>query len=490
MITEGYGEGLTVRWPTEISGDWATLAATASSVSSEASASAAQMEAASESWNGLASSYREPETQDIVHTALADVPQVTRQWADVAGRLSDVLQAFSTEANGLEQRSGLLREQAASLQARLLTSDLFTGSEGGETSFEDEALRRSIDAHNSDVMTLDARWSQLEQETASEIDSLSAKGGLHDEIPQLPAVGLGVPGSPQAPPDPDSSMDNFAAANFSGPGNNDVATTPGAIKGLADESDETEPDTSEDGLNHADDAMGWMDNGHESLKWLAEKTLEVNDGTKWITRFTGPLSSGLSTFTAGRDQWETDSAEDMPGFRQAYRAVIAGGAEGGGALLGGALGVKGGAALTAGLTPFIGPVAIPVGVIAVGFGAFVGGQLGQSLGRFGGQVALRAEELVWNTGENIIDFGSDVTDSSKKFQTAAAESGNRLFTDDDYALSDAGQDIHEAWNTSVDDVGDAAKDTGEAIVDDVREVGDDALDWADQKADDWGVKFW
>lgn len=59
-----------------------------------------------------------------------------------------------------------------------------------EVSGEHDSLLHSIDVHNREVIALDSRWHQVEQQTAAEIDSLSGRGGLHDEIPMIRAGGL------------------------------------------------------------------------------------------------------------------------------------------------------------------------------------------------------------------------------------------------------------------------------------------------------------
>ncbi|WP_166433068.1 alpha/beta hydrolase [Nesterenkonia salmonea] len=175
----------------EINGQWHTLAAAAASLATETSSAAAEMESAADSWAGLVSSYQESQTQDIVRTALDEVPGVTREWAEVAGRASQVLQRFATEANGLQQQASALQGQASTLQARLLTSGLLSGSGEQGTSVEDEALRRDIEVHNSDVMGLNSRWHALEQQTAAEIDSIAGGGGYQDQIPVVGAAGTG-----------------------------------------------------------------------------------------------------------------------------------------------------------------------------------------------------------------------------------------------------------------------------------------------------------
>lgn len=191
MLHQGQAVGLEVFWPVEIYGQWHTLSATASAWAAESSAAAEQMESASSSWTGLVSSYREAETQEIVRTALDEAPVVTREWAGVVGRAADVLQSFATEANGLQQQATALEGQAARLRARLWASGLFSGGGDDDTSAEDAALRGEIDVHNSDVMTLNSRWHQLEQQTASEIDSIAGGGGYQDEIPVINTDGAG-----------------------------------------------------------------------------------------------------------------------------------------------------------------------------------------------------------------------------------------------------------------------------------------------------------
>lgn len=186
MLEQGYSVGLTVMWPVEISGQWESLSSTAGSVVSSASSAAADMDSAAATWGGLTSSYRETETQTIVESAFDEVPEVTRQWALIAGRAADVLQGFATEARGLELQASGLDAQARKLQALLWASGLLTGI--GDSA-EDDALQTAIQAHNNDVMHLNSRWQQLEQQTAAEIDAINTGGGLEDEIPVVNAGG-------------------------------------------------------------------------------------------------------------------------------------------------------------------------------------------------------------------------------------------------------------------------------------------------------------
>lgn len=190
MFDQGQPVGLEVLWPVEVSGPWDTLAATAASWASESSAAAAQMEQAASAWGGLVSSYRDTATEQVVYSALDEAPGVTGQWADVAARAADVLQAFATEASGLEQQALGLRSQAAKLEARLWASDLFTGGGSDGDSAEDQALLQAVHAHNSEVLSLNSRWQQVEQQAASDIDAISASGGgYQDEIPAVTADG-------------------------------------------------------------------------------------------------------------------------------------------------------------------------------------------------------------------------------------------------------------------------------------------------------------
>lgn len=195
VLEQGYGAGLAVRWPVEIEGQWDSLAATAASLASETRAAAADLESAQSVWGGLVSSYRETETQAVVYSALDDSPRVVREWADVAEGAAEVLQSFATEANGLQQRSVALGVQALRLQARLVVSNLVTGGggdSGGDGSAEDDALRREIEVHNTEVMTLDSRWRQLESEAAADLDSIAGGGGLQEEIPVIGGAGGGA----------------------------------------------------------------------------------------------------------------------------------------------------------------------------------------------------------------------------------------------------------------------------------------------------------
>lgn len=192
VFDQGQPVGLEVLRPVEISGPWDSLAATAGSWASESATSAAQMEQAASAWGGLVSSYRDTATEQIVYSALDEAPGVTGQWADVAARASQVLQAIATEASSLEQQALGLRSQAAKLEARLWASDLLPGGGlEGDTS-EDQALIQAVHAHNSEVLSLNARWRQVEQQSAADIDEISASGGgYQDEIPSLTADGGG-----------------------------------------------------------------------------------------------------------------------------------------------------------------------------------------------------------------------------------------------------------------------------------------------------------
>lgn len=218
MFDQGQAAGVAVKWPMEIHGRWSTLAATASSWASESYAAAEQMGAAAASWTGLLSSYRDSETQEIVRTALDKAPEVTQEWAQVAGRASEVLQGFATEANGLQQRASALEGQASRLQARLLRSSLLSSGGGEGPSFEDDALRREIEIHNGDVMTLESRWQDLEQQTAAEIDSIAGGGGFQDQIPVVSSAGADTNSAAFDAAGGSAGMDRFGARGLLGAG--------------------------------------------------------------------------------------------------------------------------------------------------------------------------------------------------------------------------------------------------------------------------------
>lgn len=88
----------------------------------------------------------------------------------------------------------MIDDQADGLEAQLAFSGLFSGDGGdsdADASAEDDALRRRIAVHNSDVQTLNGRWQQLDEQTAAELTALDSGGGQQEDIPEIyPAGGM------------------------------------------------------------------------------------------------------------------------------------------------------------------------------------------------------------------------------------------------------------------------------------------------------------
>ncbi|GAA3283314.1 hypothetical protein [Nesterenkonia halobia] len=122
--------GWLVLMPVEISGPWSPLGETADAMGFEAAAAPADMETAATSWAGLISSYEEPGTQDVVHSAFDTAPGVTDVWADVIAKAADVLHGFATEATSLESRASDLHAETARLRSWPWVSGLFSGLAG------------------------------------------------------------------------------------------------------------------------------------------------------------------------------------------------------------------------------------------------------------------------------------------------------------------------------------------------------------------------
>lgn len=180
MIDEGSPTGLKVLFPEEIEGEWHALSSTAESWASEAQSVSSEIDQAQTSWQGLVDSYQDTGTQEVVHSAMDDVPSVVQDWASAVSQAADVIHSFATEASGLQQQAGQLKIQGVKLQALAIMP---TGSS------EDSWVENAINAHNSDVLTLNSSWSQLCSNAVSDINALGTKGGLEEDIPQVTGAG-------------------------------------------------------------------------------------------------------------------------------------------------------------------------------------------------------------------------------------------------------------------------------------------------------------
>ncbi|WP_460690773.1 alpha/beta hydrolase [Nesterenkonia suensis] len=165
-----------------MSAQWDSLDAAAAGLKASASSTDAEIQSLSGFWQGLRVAYSQPETQEIVWSALDEVPTVTSEWSRVMGRAADVLQSFAVQGQSLEQQAQALHSQADHLAAQVAATDL--SSEG-----ENEGLRVLVRDHNDAVTRLNQAWQQLEEDVAADLDSLAAGGGEADEIPEVTADG-------------------------------------------------------------------------------------------------------------------------------------------------------------------------------------------------------------------------------------------------------------------------------------------------------------
>lgn len=470
------GAGAEVLFPTEVDVPWGDLDASASGLKSACSDVEASMNDVRNTWGGLESAYQQPESQETVHSAMDSVPDSVQDWADTMDSAGSALQDFATEGRPLQQVSESLRAQAWLLQGRLLVSRIdVLGIISDDEIDEDSQLRQDIAQHNQDVSQFNADWRDLESRVARRLEALHGSAGVNDDIPDFSGSGAAA----------------LAGTNVGSPDSFDPnLIVPAAIPASSTQVGPTPPIDDDADWGTAGTAADGVDAGHEGLKRLAEELLESSDGTKWITRFTGPISDGITFFNGAREQWAEDEAEDMPGFRQSYRAGLQGLSEAGGAFTGGLLGAKGGALL--GGIPGIagGPAAIPLAVVGAAGGAFVGSQIGQEVGDILGDSLIRADDYLWDTGEDLVDFGSDLRDGAGEAGMTTLAAGGRVLADDEYSLSDGLQDVHQSWNTAVDDVQESWDETKEDIKQHTAELTEDAVEYVDQKAEDWGVKFW
>lgn len=393
--------------PTTVDVPWDDLSSSASGLKTAVNDTATAMTDVGNVWGGLEQAYQQPETQEAVWSALDSAPGVVEDWAETMDSASSILQEFVDEGRPLQERSEQLREQASHLQARLSVSDIDLSNPSGdeEESEADAELRQDIATHNTDVLRFNQDWRNLESRISGDLEALQSAHGVNEDIPEASPPSHGNP----------TTTTSYGTQ---------VAPTPpiGEEGGTWEQIDE------------------WTDHyqtGKEGMRTLAENLLG-KEGMHFLTRITGAISAFFTVGTATRRQWNEDADEDMPAFRQAYRAGAMGIAEGGGALTGGSIGAMPGVP--------IGKANLPAGIATGAVLSAVGANVAGTIARYPAREFLRADDFVWDTTGDIVDFGTDSVGSIAESTVDTVNIGSNLLTDNQYSLTDASRDLSYTWN--------------------------------------------
>ena len=160
----------------DISGNWSNLDAAAEDLRVRAGVAESYLTDAAEAWNRIIPAYREPATQELVHTAMDSLAAPMAGWRSAVAAAATIIQDFAAAA-------ATLRDECRTLE---------TERPAAAPAEEDPAAQRALDEFNTRAGDLTQRWNTLQQETAARLAAVS--GGTGDGLPMLAA-----PGSPVLP---------------------------------------------------------------------------------------------------------------------------------------------------------------------------------------------------------------------------------------------------------------------------------------------------
>lgn len=198
MIYEGTQTN-NILFPTEVDVPWDDLDSSASGLKSSARAVADSASDVGGTWTGLQTAYQQPSTQDVVWSAMDDVPSTVEDWAETMESAGSALQDFVEEGRPLQARCEELKAQARALQVRLTFSEIDLSSptvDDEETAAAEELLREDIAQHNSEVLTFNSDWRSLESRIEGDLIALQSSSGVNEDIPEVYATGSGGVATP------------------------------------------------------------------------------------------------------------------------------------------------------------------------------------------------------------------------------------------------------------------------------------------------------
>ena len=158
--------------------DWGALDALARDLEVRAGVTESYLADAATAWQRFGAAYREPATQDQVHTALDSLADPMAQWRTSLTTAAGIIRDFASAGRPLGDESKRL---AAEQPERWLSAD-----------DDDTAAASALAAFNERAEQLTKQWNALEQETVAGLAGIS--GGTGSGLPMT-----AVPGSAALP---------------------------------------------------------------------------------------------------------------------------------------------------------------------------------------------------------------------------------------------------------------------------------------------------
>ncbi|MCC3296828.1 hypothetical protein [Arthrobacter caoxuetaonis] len=158
----------------DISGNWSTLNAAAEDLLVRAGVAESYLTDAGTAWNRVVPAYREPGTQDLVHTAMNSLAAPMAGWRSALVAAAGIIEDFAAAA-------GTLGDECRTLEAERPSSD---------PAEDDPAGQRALYEFNTRAGELTQKWITLQQETAARLAAIS--GGSGEGLPMVARAGGSV----------------------------------------------------------------------------------------------------------------------------------------------------------------------------------------------------------------------------------------------------------------------------------------------------------
>ena len=155
----------------DISGNWTNLDAAAEDLRVRAGVAESYLTDAAAAWQRVVPAYREPGTQDLVHTAMDSLPGPMAGWRSALAAAAGIIQDFAAAA-------AILSDECRTLEAERPSS---------APAEDDSSARRALDEFNTRAGELTGKWNTLQEETAARLAAVS--GGTGDGLPMTARTG-------------------------------------------------------------------------------------------------------------------------------------------------------------------------------------------------------------------------------------------------------------------------------------------------------------
>ncbi len=158
----------------DISGNWSTLTDAAQDLLIRAGVAESYLTEAGTAWNRVIPAYREPGTQDLVHTAMESLAAPMAGWRSALAAAAGIIEDFAAAA-------GTLGNECSMLEAERPSSD---------PAEDDHAAQRALGEFNTRAGELTRKWNTLQEETAARLAAIS--GGTGEGLPMAARAGGAV----------------------------------------------------------------------------------------------------------------------------------------------------------------------------------------------------------------------------------------------------------------------------------------------------------